>query len=650
MTLLPILLAAASISPVVQPAGPPAKVVAPPRNARPAAASDVAALLRSAPDASRWPNASKATLLDLADITVRPNGTARTVTRQAIKIFTNLGREEESEVRVPYNAAFESVTIIRARTIRPDGSVLNVRPADIRTAKPSEYDDARVISISMPGVQPGCIIEYEYVTDQRSSQMPGHFWTQWYFQAGTDPVLLTRLTVRTPKDMVLQRRLRNSGIQPTVRPAADGKTIVNVWEQRNVAPFELEPMMPPAETLLPKLTLSTIPDWDSIARWYATLAFCRDTATPEIKALARKLTAGKSDPAEKARAIFHHVQERTRYVAIELGISAYQPRPASKTLRNEYGDCKDMTTLLVSLLREAGIRAWPVLLEAGWSGSVSEQLPAPSAFNHAICVADIAGKSVWLDATAQVCPFGTIPAADRGCEVLIVRDGKADFVRIPKTQPGDEETIVEAKLRLSADGSARGNVVIRGVGDSGMALRAGLRMTTRDRVKPFAEQLMSPLGSNPKVGKVELPDVANRDAPSRIGAEVSFPNWATPSGDLLLFRARPDQAASPVSSPFVEEKRRHAIYQAETRRQTSVVEILLPDGYDVLSLPETMELKGPLGTFSRTIEQQGRLLKIRIVNDDTETQAGPESYADVRTYLDAFLKAYTESIVLKRKS
>ena len=645
----PFLVAAMVAAPLPAPAGPPAKVAP----ARPAGRSgipaDVAALLRMAPNASRWPNASKATLLDLADIVVRPDGTARTVTRQAFKIFNNRGREEEGEVRVPYNAAFETVRLVRARTIRPDGTVLAVRPSDIRTAKPSEYDDARMMSISMPGVQPGCIIEYEYVTDQKSGQMPGHFWTQWYFQSGTDPVLLTRLSVRTPKGMRLERQLRNSQVQPTVKPSTDGKSVVHVWEQRDVAPFELEPMMPPAETLLPKLTLSTVPDWDTIARWYGSLAKGRDIATPEIRNLARKLTSGKSDPDDKARAIFHYVQERVRYVAIELGISAYQPRPAAKTLRNEFGDCKDMTTLLVSLLRESGIKAWPVLLEAGWHGNVADQLPAPSAFNHAICLAEIAGKQIWLDATAQVCPYGTVPAADRGCETLVVRNGKADFVRIPASRPGDEETILEAKLRLQADGSAKGTVSVLGVGDSGMALRAGLQMTTRDRIKPFAEQLMAPIGANPKVGKVELPDIDNRDAPSRISAEVTFPNWATASGDLLLFRARPDQAASPVSSPFVDDKRVHPIHQPESRRQTSLVEITIPDGYDVLSLPEALELRGPLGNFTRAIERQGRTLKIRIVNDDRESEVGVAAYREVRAYLDAFLKAYSESIVLKRQ-
>ena len=640
------LVAAATIA--WSPLGPPARVVPPKSMPRPAPSSDAAALLRNAPASSRWPNAQKATLLDLADIVVRPDGTARTVTRQAIKIFTNRAREEESEIRIPYNAAFEKVRLVRARTIRPDGSVLTVRPSDIRTAKPSEYDDARILSVSMPGVQPGCVIDYEYVTEQTASQMPGHFWTQWYFQSGTDPVVRTRLTVTVPKGKQLFSKLRNSTVQPTVRDSSDGKSTVSVWEQRDVAPFELEPMMPPAETLLPKLTLSTIPDWDTVARWYAGLATGRDTASPEIKALARKLTAGKTDPVEKARAIFHHVQEQTRYVAIELGISAYQPRPAARTLRNEYGDCKDMATLLVSLLREAGIPAWPVLLEAGWKGTVSESLPAPSAFNHALCQAKIGGVSYWLDATAQVCPFGVVPAADRGCEVLVVRDGKAVFERIPPGAGTDEQTIVNARLTLAPDGSASGNVSIEGFGDSGMALRAGLRMTTRDRIRPFAEQLLSPLGANPRVGKVQLPDVANRDAPSKISAEVRFPNWATPSGDLLLFRARPDQAGSPVASPFDDINRVHPIHQSDTRRQTSILEVIIPDGFDVVSLPEDKDVKGPLGRFGRTIRRDARKITIEIVNDDIASEVGPTAYKNVRDYLDIFLKSYTESIVLRK--
>ena len=62
-------------------------------------------------------------------------------------------------------------------------------------------------------------------------------------------------------------------------------------------------------------------------------------ANDEIKRITAEVTRGKSDPEAKAKAIFYYVQEKTRYVAKELGIGAIQPRPASLTCENRYGDC-----------------------------------------------------------------------------------------------------------------------------------------------------------------------------------------------------------------------------------------------------------------------------------------------------------------------
>ncbi|MFM7321415.1 MAG: DUF3857 domain-containing transglutaminase family protein [Armatimonadota bacterium] len=628
-------------------AGPPARSGAAVPQSMPRPEDDAKALARKAPAAARWPNAQKATLLDLADIVVRPDGTARTVTRQAIKVFTALGREQESEVRIPYNGAFETVRLIRARTIRPDGSVLEVKPADVRRGSAGEYDDARSLSISMPGVQPGCIIDYEYVTDQRASQMPGAFWTQWYFQGGTDPVLYTRLRITSPKSLPLRRRIRNTQVEPTERTSADGKSIVRTWEQRNVAAFEIEPMMPDAEGLLPKLTVSTVADWRDVGTWYARLAQGRAAATPAIRALAGRLVAGKRSPEDKARAIFRHVQEKTRYVAIELGISAYQPRPAERTIRNEYGDCKDMATLLVALLRAAGVPAWPVLLEAGSDGSPSQELPSPSAFNHAICLAEVDGRKVWLDATAQVCPWGVVPGADRGCEVLVIRDDGAVWDRIPEGHPADEDVSVDARLKLAADGSARGTVVVEATGDTAMGLRLAHRMATRDRLKPLVESLLSTMGSNPRILSTKLPSATDLDSPMRIEAEVELPTYAALSGNLLLLKARPDQAAGSVGSPLDNRERVHPVHQGQSRRQTGRLRLSLPEGCTVLSQPGPVALEGPIGSFLRTVEVANGSIDLRVVNEDRKGTVPASQSGAVRSYLSGFLKAFSETIVLK---
>lgn len=627
-------------------AAPPqkAKAVTPPKKT---AQDEVKLLLAGAPKPEQWPNASKVTMHDFADVTIRPDGSSRTVTRQTIRIFAARARDE-GEIKIPYNGSFETVKLLRARTIRPNGQVVEVKPADVRSAAPSDYDDAKVLSFSMPAVEPGAILDYEYVTDQKASQLPGHHWSQWYFQSGFDPVLHTRLTVNVPKTLSLRTQMRNTKVEPKKQVSADGQRTQYVWESKNLDALFTEPLMPEMERTLPKLTYSTLADWQVVAKWYDSLAEGRAAADPEIKTRALEIVKGKTTPEDKARAIFYAVQEQTRYVAIELGLSAYQPRPASQTLINQYGDCKDMATLLVAMLRSVGINAHPVLLEAGAKYKTSEELPAPSAFNHAICMAEIGGKEYWLDATAEHCAFGQIPGGDRGVEALVLKDGKGEFQTIPFGTVEDAESNRSLSLTLQPDGSATGTLILSGTGDFDLGLRAQLAQTPPDKLGNFAEAIAQGIAANATVSDVKVSNYKNRDELSKISMKVKFPQWATQSGDLLLFKARPDQTGGQLSNPLSREDRKYPLAVGASRRVGTHLEITLPDGFVALSEPKEVSLTSPLGTYARKVARSDKTLTIDTTIDDLRGQVPPSQAKEIKTYFDGYLKAYDESVILKK--
>lgn len=611
----------------------------------------VKSLLASAPAAKDYPNAAKATLLDVAEMTVRPDGSSRTVTRMLIKVFNERGRDE-AEVRIPYNQAFEKVTLTRARTIKPNGQVLTVKPTEVRDQGVDEgensYSDARIKSFSLPAVDSGCLLDYEYVTEQRKSQMPGHFWTHWQFQGGADPVIESRLTVTVPKTLKLNQDLRNTTVKPSVKPSADGKSLVYVWRSRDVPPLELEPMMPSYERVVPHLSVSTLTSWQDIAAWYWGLARDRMVADAAVKAQVAALIKGKATPEEKAKAIFYWVEEKTRYVALEFGISAYQPNFAANVCRNQYGDCKDMTTLLVAMLREVGVTAHPVLLHAGSTVRVSDKLPSPGAFNHAICLAEIDGKKFWLDATAELCRWGEIPSGDRGAEAFVIRDGVGAFEVIPHAEPDQNRVNQDVKLALAEDGSATGTVTLTGSGDVDMSLRSALTYIRPDKVKEFVERMAQSLGPNARVTRYQVSDFRNKDLPVSITYDVTLPSWAKKSGGLLLFKARAEQSSGSGSSPFLHDQRRHPIFQEASAMSLTNLEIALPSGFTALSVPEPSEVKSDLGLYRREVSSRDNRLLISVRAINQRADIPPSRYEEVRKYFDDLLRAADETVVIKK--
>ena len=649
-TFLPGMVFAAGPVPPKMPARPPASASATLGGA--ILSPELKTLLAKAPSAKDFPNASKVTLLDLADIVVQSDGSSRTVTRQVVKVLNERGRDE-GEVSIPYNAAFETVKIVRARTILPSGKVIAVKPGEIRDGGVDEgdgsYSDARVKSFSLPAVNDGAVLEYEYVTDAKKPLMPGNFWTKWWFQTGTDPVSLSRLTVTMPKTLVAREALKNTTLKPTVRASKDGKTITRTWQAANVPTIEFEPMMPRSDRVAPHLALSTVNSWDDIAAWYYKLAKNRMTADATIKAQVASLTRGKTTPEEKAKAIFYHVEEKTRYVALEYGIGGYQPRPASDTCRNQYGDCKDMATLLVAMLREAGVTAYPVLLRAGSTARVREELPSANAFNHAICLAEINGKKYWLDATAGIATWGVVPGSDRGCDVLVIRDGgRGQFEVIPPASPAENKMDQNVKLTLAPDGSASGTVTVRGVGDPDFGLRYALRNTRPDKIKDMVGALARSLAPNAQLVDYTVSDFRDKDVPVTITARVQIPRWAQKTGTLLIFKARAEQGAGSGQSPFQTDKREHAIFQENAGMGAATMEITLPAGYTLLSAPESVDLVSELGRFRRTVTTEEGKLTVAVEAENRRADIPAARYPEVRKYYATLIETADEPVVIKK--
>jgi len=79
------------------------------------------------------------------------------------------------------------------------------------------------------------------------------------------------------------------------------------------------------------------------------------------------LVKGISDEREKIKLIYKYLQSKTRYVSIQLGIGGWQPIEASVVDQVGYGDCKALSNYAISLLKEAGIKAYFALVNSGSS-------------------------------------------------------------------------------------------------------------------------------------------------------------------------------------------------------------------------------------------------------------------------------------------
>jgi tetratricopeptide (TPR) repeat protein len=401
-------------------------------------------------------------LNDQFQIDVRPGGLLTETRYQLLRPMARAEAEALGEYRISYKPSREQLEVHFARTILPDGTTLDAGEQAFHRVSPSDtstgnvYSDDQILVISLPQVREGVAIEIQYTKKTKSTITESQWWSSRRFQAYS-PFLHARLAVRTAlNDSLSYDRL---GSVPTPETEQVGDHRIYRWSMANVPGLKQEEHDPPLDARAASVFVSSYKSWDEVAGWLRRLFQNQYVLSSEAKATVARLTEGTQDPVEKTRRIYNHLIESVRYVAVELGISSYEPRVAAETYRNRYGDCKDRGVLLIALLKEAGIRASPALVRTRDEGPLFRNAPAPGQFNHLIVYvpeASLRGreKGLWLDATAEHAEMGSLPPSDQGVDAFLFEEAKSRFLTTPIAISGENHRILKRSVAIHADGSA----------------------------------------------------------------------------------------------------------------------------------------------------------------------------------------------------
>lgn len=615
---------------------------------------ELKAAIASAPKASDWPNSNYARLLDLANITVQSDGTVFAKYRLTYKLFNDRDRDRLAEVSIPYNSAYQTIHVISARTVHKDGTIIKVKNDDMRASSPySEflmYDDAQAMSFSMPAVEDDCIIDYTWEEVTRPMVMPGQFTQFWSF-SGFEPVGISRIVLHIPADKKIKYKVYNDDtLKPVSVTSLDGKSQTYTWERTNIKPVDNEPLMPRSEEVSSWLEISSLSSWQDIAHRFWDLQHPQTKASKEIKATVDQLVAGKSTDAEKAKAIYTWVATRTRYVGLEFGISAYKPHAASEVHNKLYGDCKDKATLLISMLGLAGIKADPVFLHADERREIDAGLPTLNAFNHCIAIAAIDGKDVWLDATAETCPYGDIPMSDRGVRAFVVKDGKGEFKTIPMYAAQDNGTIVSSQVHVQESGSADIDMSITLRGELAQQIRSAIKARTPDQCKEMIQKMAQEFSTGATLQSYSIPEAAQTDFAFVLTLKLAAPNYAKKIGKLLIMPLEVGAGGRRQTNPFVRENRTWPIVEEVPSSNRNETTLFMPAGFSVEAVPEEVKSDSQIQEYSRIIHpnSEGNTVVVISTVIAKAGKVAADQYAKTRSYYDTVIKTSDDLIVIKR--
>jgi len=577
-----------------------------PAQAVPLTDVDLQVLLQDAPAAKDYPRDSAIWLRREMEITIAPDGGTVVHEHHLLKLLTDQALSL-ANWEIPYDKSCETLEVRTARTLLHDQAY----PADPAQATESAlypdmawYDSLVVRRFPLPAATPDAVLEVDSTIKRPTLRLPGEFSTRLHLQQPY-PVREAYYTIRAPAAMPLSIRF-TGGITPKLEEKEEGGQRVYHWMVQNVPALRLdEPQTPPFADLSPSARICSLTSWKPVADWYRGITAGKDDVTAGMRGLAARRTFGSNTPEQKIAILYRAVSEMP-YVAVEMGMLSDAPHPAAEVLQRNYGDCKDKATLLKALLSAVGIDSTYVLVRTTDSGALDRQLCSPSEFNHVILCVHLPDGDHFLDPTLAGVPWNALPPNVDGAEALIVR-GDGELVMLPAATSEANLTRIRVYVTISADGSAAGRATIAFYGQLAMLQRGMLLPVPPDRYREALEGALAPrLGSEVSIDTLEVSNLRDAALPLLITVGFTSPAYlqdAGPnrSGMLPVFTYQ--------SNAFRSVRERVLPYRAPMA--TSIIlqtEITLPDGVQVVSLPDPVKYDGPLGRYEDSATANGQIV------------------------------------------
>ena len=471
------------------------------------------------------------------------DGTGRREMTARIRVQSEAGVQQWGQLQFGYNSANERVEIPYVRVLKQDGSVVTAGDSAVQDlTAPVEreapvYTDYRQKHITVPGLRPGEVLEYDLVTVVHTPLAANQFWTEYAFDE-SNIVLDEEFDVDVPADRPV--KIKNKpGMEPKITEE-NGRRIYH-WSQSHLQRDDedkdkdkAKKKKKKADDERPDVQLTTFASWEEMGRWYAALEKDRRIPSPEVRAKAQELTKGLNSDLEKTEALYDFVAKNFRYVSLSLGLGRYQPHPASDVLHNQYGDCKDKHTLLESMLEAEGLHASSVLINS--SRKLDPDVPSPSQFDHVITLLPMGKQEVWMDTTSEVAPFQLLAFSLRKKQALVIPEqGTPHLEETPEDTPMPDVESSEITGKINEIGKLEAHVSYVFRGDEELLLRSIFRRVPQANWQRVVENVNAGMGGD--ITNLKVSDPAATREPFTMSYDVSrvnFLDWSKKKTDMAL--------------------------------------------------------------------------------------------------------------------
>jgi len=592
---------------------------------------NIDSLVNAAPDKKEYENDDAVILLDDAKRVVFEHGASMVANEMLVKVFDSRGIDAWKQYSISYNSYNEALAIEKAVTVKKDGTEVK---ADVSNG-----------DVVFKSLEPNdCLYLKWKIKNYYSGMLAKHFWDTHSFN-GFFPFRVSRYSLMVPNEAQFNHRTQFIDDSPTVRHTDEA--VIYEWEAKNEPSIRYESGMPVLRDVGKMLFVSSVPSWDYISNWYSDLARTKTRSAAEVQDQVAALFDGKRNlsETEKVKTIYDYITENIRYSSVSFRQSAYVPQRARDVLVQRLGDCKDMATLCISMLNEAGVKAHFVLVNTWDNGFIGNILPGVE-FNHCIVGVELKGGVKYIDLTGAYFSVGSVPPAVNGAFALAIEDTTQAPMHLALKQ-FDPSTIMRTSTAvLHNDNSMLFVCTTRRTGTPSAIMRYHYRGKSKDEQIKKLTEIISTDYPNIAVKDISIKDLDRLDTVLEDRQEFTVPQFISDVGSFKLIHLPWTDKLSLSEALSYETRKYPYVLRNSMDSLVETLDVQLPSGYALQEIPKSISLSCPAGTYSVEYKYAGGVIAAKRTFVTTKSIVNPDEYQGYKKFYNQALKEDNRQLLL----
>jgi transglutaminase-like putative cysteine protease len=343
--------------------------------------------------------------------------------------------------------------------------------------------------------------------------------------------------------------------------------------------------------------------------------------------------------ADKVCALYQLLKSKLRW----NGRYALQGNSARQLLKEGTGDNADINFVLLSMLRDANITAWPVLMSTRTNGRLPLLHPSIQKLNTFIVgVALNDSTAAYIDGSVEDGYLNVLPPNFMVDRARRLKPGAAAaWVDLRKLGKNSLRSVVTATI--SPEGTMTGHRQTLREGQFSAQLKQNIR-----QAKDSTEYIRK-LEDDRQIKLTALQWKGHKTFSPRMQEDMDFEKQCEVNGDYIYIN--PLIFLHTSESPFKQAERRLPVEFAFTNNVSLTVSLTIPEGYVIDELPQSVQMSADETnsvTLRYLVTRSDNTVIVRYLFNLNEQLFMPEKYANIQRFWEAMAGKNTEMMVLKK--